>query len=163
VSTPTTALVSSGRAEALKGMFPAHPFTVPAGQVIYRFYDRTRATSPERGANGAWWFEFEHFQTIRHFAARHGHTLGYAARLFAAVLYEWSEVDGFVACKVVAPLSAWKGRGRQVASTGKDARDLPRMTPMQGPLEVYQLYVPAIGGADHSWSRALQLQSHGLA
>ena len=136
---------------------------IPAGQVIYRFYDATKALTPRLGANGPWWFEFEHFQTVKHFAARNGYTLGYAARLFAAILFEWSEVTAFVACRTTSPLSAWKGRGRQVLSSGKDTRDLPTMTPMQSIFEVYQLYVPGLEHAGPISNRALRVSSHGSA
>lgn len=155
--------VSDGRTKAMQGMSMVRPVVIPAGQVIYRFYDSTRAATPQSGADGGWWFEFESFQSIKHFAARNGYTLGYAARLFAAVLYEWSEVNAFVACRTVASMSAWKGRGKQVLSSGKDQRDTPTMTPMQSVLEVYQIYLPGIGGARSLLPRALQMQSHGSA
>src|SRR4051812_27684107 len=96
--------------------------------------------------NGPWWFEYESFQSIKHFAQRNGYSFSYAARLFAAILYQWSEVDAFVRCEVRQPLRVWKGRGKQVESTGQDGRDSPKMTPMQSVLEVYQLCIPGVGG-----------------
>ena len=138
--------VSAGYTAARSGMSLIRPFELMPGQMIYRFYDSSKAATPEAGANGAWWMEFESFQQIRHFALRHGYSFSYAARLFAAILYEWSEVNAFVRCRVTKPLKAFKGRGKQVESTGADARDLPRMTPMQSVLEVYQLYLPGVGG-----------------
>ena len=170
------------RAEAAKGLWPCehmiHPHTV-----LYRFVDTTR-TSPEAGADGAWWFEYEHFQTIKHFASRQGYSLGYSARLFAAILYEWSEVNAVVRAEAVAPLAAWKGRGKQVI-VGKDrplfhpeidARDLNRtpsslltgaggpliskMTPLQGPNEVYQLYVPGLGRPYHKFPSYFKYLGH---
>lgn len=156
-------LATTGHSKAMQGMSMTRPIVIPEGQVIYRFYDSARAPVPHLGADGAWWLEFEYFQAIKHFAARNGYTLSYATRLFAAVLYEWSEVNAFVACRTLAPLSAWKGRGKQILSSGKDARDLPTMTPMQSVLEVYQLYVPGLGGGGSLSAKALQVQSHGLA
>ena len=154
-------LATSGHAKAMQGMSMVRPVMIPVGQVIDRFYDVTKAPTAALGAQGDWWLEFEHFQTIKHFASRNGYTLSYAARLFAAILYEWSEVNGFVACRTIAPLAAWKGRGKQVRSSGKDARDLKRMTPMQSVLEVYQLYVPGLGGTTTLSREALQVQSFG--
>src|SRR5688572_4759750 len=122
-------LSASARPIAMAGMNTLRPFLIPVGQVIYRFYDTKRALTPDVGARGAWWLEYEHFQAIKHFGASHGYSLSYSARLFAAILYEWSEVDAFVACRVTSPLFAWKGRGKQVESTGKDGRDLAKMTP----------------------------------
>jgi len=136
---------SAGYATAREGMSMIRPVRLEAGQVLYRFYDATRARTPEEGADGAWWLEYEHFQTIKHFALQHGYTLSYAARLFAAILYEWSEVNACVRCELMHPLSAWKGRGRQVHASGKDARDGPTMTPMQSMLEIYQLCIPGLG------------------
>ena len=156
-------LAASGHALAMKGMSMLRPIVVPAGQVLYRFYDTARAATPRLGADGAWWLEFEHFQTIRHFALRHGYSLSYAARLFVAVLYEWSEINAVVAARTVVPLSAWKGRGKQMSSTGKDARDLPTMTPMQSVLEVYQLYLPGMGGHRSLSPQALEVHWHGIA
>jgi hypothetical protein len=149
---------------AAKGMWPKQD-EVHAGTYLYRFVDLNRATA--RGAaDGPWWFEYEYYQTIKHFAIRHGYSLGYAARLFAAILYEWSEVNAVIRAKVVkGPLMAWKGKGKQVEAVGSDARDVSsphgvlteqrgtdgqtphsrKMTPTQGPLEVLQLYIPGLG------------------
>lgn len=154
-------LIAGSRASALQGMSMTRQIVIPPHQVIYRFYDARRAAAPADGANGAWWLEFEHFQAVKHFAARHGYPFTYAARLFVAILYEWSEVNAFVSCRTTCALSAWKGRGKQVRSTGKDARDLPTMTPMQSVLEVYQLYVPGLGGPASLATQALQVHAHG--
>ena len=158
---------ASTRAAASLGLWP-HEHPVVAGTVLYRFMDTTYRM-PSKAADGPWWFEYEHFQTIKHFGERHGYSLGYSARLFAAILYEWSEVNAYVRAQVVVPLVTWKGKGKQIV-VGKDrplfnpeldARDINRtpagliterhpmrvskMTPMQGPNEVYQLYVPGLG------------------
>jgi hypothetical protein len=127
-----------------------------AGQVLYRFIDVTRCPGPRVGADGPWWIEFEAFQQIKHFGLRNGYSLDYSARLHAAILYEWSEVTGVVRAKLTQPLQAWKGRGKQVESKGRDARDLPKMTPMQGFLEIYQLFLPGIGGQDSLFPSAFQ-------
>jgi len=84
---------SAGYAKARAGMSLIRPIEIYPGQVLYRFYDSTRARTPEEGADGPWWLEFEYFQTVKHFALRHGYTMSYSARLFAAILYEWSEID----------------------------------------------------------------------
>jgi len=133
---------------------------IAPGQVLYRFYDSRRAPTPDMCANRPWWLEFEHFQTIKHFALQHGYDFGYAARIFAAILYDWSEVDSFVACRIMKPLSAWKGRGKQVQATGKDPRDLPKMTLTKRARDLSTLY-PGIGGNDSLASRIMQVQSHG--
>jgi hypothetical protein len=91
--------LSAGYAKAREGMSLNRPFEIPAGQVLYRFFDSNRARSPAEGAGGPWWLEYEHFQTIKHFALRNGYGISYAARLFAAILYEWSEVNAWVACE----------------------------------------------------------------
>lgn len=154
--------LSAGYAEAQKGMSMIRPFEIPRGQVLYRFYDTKGGRSPAQGADGAWWLEYEHFQTIKHFALRHGYSLSYAARLFTAILYEWSEVNAWVACEVTRPLHAWKGRGKQVESKEKDARDLPKMTPMQSILEVYQLVLPGVGGVASISHQVLKVVRHQL-
>ena len=150
---------SAGYATAREGMRMIRPVQIPRGQVLCRFYDASRARTPAEGSDGAWWLEYEHFQTIKHFALLHGYTLSYAARLFAAILYEWSEVNAFVRCEVMQPLAAWKGRGRQVSSSGKDERDLPAMTPMQSVLEIYQLCIPGLGRPGSVSTQALKVLS----
>jgi hypothetical protein len=140
--------LAASRFDAQQGLWP-HEVVIPKGTTLYRFVDSSRG--PVRAiADGPWWFEYDHFQTIKHFALRHGYSFGYAARLFAAILYEWSEVDAFVAAPTLEPLSVWKGRGKQVRPTGKNVRDVTAtMTPMQGALEVYQLFIPGLGRPFH--------------
>lgn len=152
---------NQGAVKAREGMSMIRPIELPKGTVIYRFYDSNRSTSPEDGARGAWWIEFEYFQQIKHFADQHGYSRSYAARLFAAILYEWSEVNAYVRCQVVEPLQAWKGRGKQVESKGKDARDLAKMTPMQSVLEIYQLCIPGLDGQFSVAPRALRIIDFG--
>jgi hypothetical protein len=98
--------------EAAKGLWP-HEYPINSRTVLYRFIDDTRA-APIAGADGPWWFEFEHFQAIKHFALRYGYRLGYAVRLFASILYEWSEVNAVVRAEVIVPVVAWKGKGKQI-------------------------------------------------
>lgn len=146
-----------GYQKAREGMVMIRPFEIQKGQVLYRFYDSNRARSPEEGADGLWWLEYEHFQTIKHFAFRHGYSISYAARLFAAILYEWSEVNAWVACEATEALHGWKGRGKQVSSTGKDVRDSTTMTPMQSVLEIYQIALPGVGGNSSIASKVLKV------
>ena len=167
--------------EAAKGLWP-HEYSISARTVLYRFIDITRAT-PTLAADGPWWFEFEHFQSIKHFALRNRLSIGYTARLFAAILYERSEVNAVVRAEVTVPLATWKGKGKQII-VGKDiplfkpeidSRDVNRtpsgliserspsgvskMTPMQGPNEVYQLYVPGLGRPHNQFSRYFKFLS----
>ena len=151
--------LSEGYKKAREGMSMIRPIEIPEGQVLYRFYDSNRARTPKEGADGAWWVEYEHFQTIKHFALQHGYTFSYAARLFAAILYEWSEVNAWVSCEVVKPLHAWKGRGKRVQSTGKDSRDTPIMTPTQSLLEIYQVVLPGVGGKASIASSVLRVMA----
>jgi hypothetical protein len=137
-------MVSGSMAQATAGMAMLRWHELNPGQVLYRFVDITRSPSARTAANGPWWMEFEAFQQIKHFGLSHGYPLEYSARLHAAVLYEWSEVSGYVRAEVRQPLVAWKGRGKPVASTGKDKRDLPTMTPMQSVNEIYQLFIPGV-------------------
>jgi len=144
---------------ASKGLWP-HEFEVQKGTVLYRFIDISKAPSVI-GADGPWWFEFDHYQQIKGFAQQHGYALGYCARIFAAILYEWSEVNAVVRAEVIdGPLKVWKGKGKQVEAKGTDTRDVAvqhgvltssvpqvsrKMTPMQGRLEVLQLFIPGLG------------------
>jgi hypothetical protein len=132
------------RHEAQAGMRFTREVQFPADVWLYRFYDSNKAPTPAGGAAGWWWFEYEHFQTIKHFALRHGYSLSYAARLFAAIAYEFSAVNALVVCRTKRPVAAWKGAGAQVRPNGKDPRDTSTWTPMQGMHEVYQVFIPGI-------------------
>ncbi len=142
------AYVLNAQLNARAGIINPRLINMNAGQVIYRFCDSTKAPTPSHAANGAWWMEFEYFQKIKHFAIQHDYSFSYAVRLFAAILYEWSEVDCYVRCEVTQPLRVLKGRGKKVTSTKSDPRDSETMTPMQNQLEIYQLFVPGFGGYD---------------
>lgn len=131
-------------AVAIRGIARPTLYTVPIGSKLYRFVDINRG--PHRvQANSPWWFEFEPFENVRQFAERHGYTLDYCARLFLAVLHEYSAITGFVAAIVVRPLKAWRGPGSVQYSSGRDPRDPPRMIPMQSINETYQLFIPGLG------------------
>jgi hypothetical protein len=180
---------------ASRGITP-HEHAVPTGTILYRFIDLSKGPSAQ-GADGAWWWEYEHYRTIETFAERNGYSLGYAARLFAAIFYEWSAINAVVRAEVVnGPLLTWKGVGKQVTlekydEKGKllpekrewwepkpDLRDLSiphgfltekweqpaqppstrRMTPMQGPLEVLQLFIPGLGRPHNKFSSFMKLK-----
>jgi hypothetical protein len=149
-------LFAASMEKALEGMAMLRRYDLRRGQVLYRFVDVTRSPSPQVAANGPWWLEYEAFQQVKQFGLRHGYSIDYSARLHAAVLYEWSEIGGYVRAEVVQPLVAWKGRGKQVAGTGKDARDLPTMTPMQSVNEIYQLFVPGMHRGTRLFGTALK-------
>ena len=154
------AFLDGSAAAAAHGMWP-RAYDLASWTVLYRFVSLTHSPSPRVAADGPWWFEYEGYQQIRTFAERNHYPLGYAVRLFAGILYEWSEVDAVVRAEVArGPLRAWKGRGKQVAAKRADPRDVAvrhgliterepsvsaRMTPMQGPLEVLQVYIPGLG------------------
>jgi hypothetical protein len=136
--------IAGSNLEAMRGISMLRTYDLVPGQIIYRFIDVTRSPGPIPAANGPWWMEFEAFQQIKHFGLRHGYSLDYSARLHQAILYEWSEVTGYVRAEVLQGLRCWKGRGKQVARAGSDPRDSSTMTPMQSVNEVYQLYIPGI-------------------
>jgi hypothetical protein len=148
--------VDALRVDALKGMMWLHSYDLVPGTILYRFVDLKRRGAPWAAADGPWWLEYEALQQIKHFGERYGYGLGYSARIHAAILYEWSDITGVVRAEVTRPLTAWKGRGQQVESSAKDSRDLPRMTPMQSVNEVYQLYIPGVGGSSSLLSSVMR-------
>lgn len=145
----------SSFAKAAEGMIPK-PYEIAPGTVLYRFIDLDKSPSVI-GANGPWWFEFEHFQSIRQWAEQHQYNLSYAARLFAAILYEWSNVNAYVRARVNTPLKVWKGQGIQVSAQDKDGNTIEKMTPMQGINTVYQLYIPGLGYPHQQFSQWMTL------
>lgn len=97
-------------------------------------------------------------------------------------------MNAVVRAEVTVPLVTWKGRGKQVIVGADrplfrreiDPRDVNRtrigliterhrpaiskMTPMQGPNEVYQLYVPGLGRPHSQFSRYFRfLNSENIA
>lgn len=129
--------------KAMSGIANPVDYSIPRGTKLFRFVDINRG--PHRVvANSPWWIEFEHFNNMEHFAKRGGYDLPYCARLFLAVLHEYSEVTGYVSAWTTLPLKAQKGRGKVQYSEKQDPRDPVRMIPMQGINEVYQLYIPGL-------------------
>ena len=128
---------------ALSGISNPIDYNIPRGTKLYRFVDINRG--PHRlVANGPWWFEFDYFIHMEKFAERHGYDLSYCARLFLAILHEYSQITGYVSARTTLPLKALKGRGSVQYSSGKNAKDPARMIPMQSINEVYQLYIPGL-------------------
>jgi hypothetical protein len=165
--------------KAMQGLQPRH-YVVPEGTYLYRFIDLGKGPA-SKGADGEWWFEYEHYNAITSFAARNGYSVGYVARLFAAILYEWSNVNAVVRARVIqGPLMVWKGPGKQVTARKSDPRDIAvrhgvitdrrdafdvagppptrRMTPTQGPLQVLQLYIPGLGHPHHKFADLMSIQ-----
>ena len=129
---------------AMEGISIPIDFDIPRGTHLYRFVDINKG--PHRVvANSPWRFEFQYFMQIEEFAERHDHDLAHCARLFLAVLHEYSEITGYVWAWTTRPLKAYKGRGSVQYSSGKDSRDSSRAIPMQSINEVYQLYIPGLG------------------
>ena len=109
------------RKEAAEGLWP-HDYSIAASVVLYRFVD-TRHCDEKQAANGKWWFEYEHFQTIKHWAERNNYPLGYAARIFGAVLYkDCPEINGFVVQDQSQPLSM-EGKGQTGWSQKSNGRE----------------------------------------
>jgi hypothetical protein len=175
--------IPGSREKAARGIsFPREHYIAgrgpkdPQGTKLYRFINVNGKGGgrypgrPEAGANGPWYFEYESFQKMKVFAERYDYPLGYAARLFAAVIFDWSDVDCYVVSEVTAakPLFAWKGRGKQIEMkhdpvTGRslaDPRDLATMTPMQQQWEVYQLYIPGLGFHEKEYDKWFKLAHH---
>jgi hypothetical protein len=134
---------------ALRGIAKPLLCTVPAGTRLYRFVNAGDLESTASQANRPWWFEYEPFQNMRHFAERNGHTLAYCARLFLAIRHQYkAEISGYVTARTTQSLRAWRGPGsvqyedKELAS---HPRDPDRMIPMQGINEIYQLCIPGLG------------------
>jgi hypothetical protein len=167
--------------EAARGLTP-HRYPIAQGTYLYRFIDLRKGPA-SKSADGPWWFEFEHYKTITTFAQRNGYSVGYTARLFAAILYEWSDVNAVVRARVVkGPLLTWKGPGKRVSASADPKKHDPRdvasphgvlterrgadgqppltrkMTPTQGPLQVLQLFVPGLGAPHHKFSSLMSLE-----
>lgn len=112
-----------------------------SGQFYYRFVDINRTPQPD-WADGSWWVDFETFRRMREFAEIGGQearlTLGYCARLFLAIAYEFSEVNGYVRALLTHPLDAFAGRGRPIRDGDARAQGMK----WRPPPDVMQLYIP---------------------
>jgi hypothetical protein len=147
--------VATGFIEARRGVLVPRPIVLKAGQVIYRFYDSKRAALPKHGAMGPWWIEDGYIKKMKQYASIRGFSLEYTARLFAAIADEWGEVDSLVQCQFKQPLKALIGRGKQLEGSQKDKRNLSTNHPLQNILEIYQLYLPGVGGFDRKLNSSL--------
>src|SRR6266498_1385220 len=87
-------LLNASRQAAYAGMSMVRVYDLSPRQVLYRFIDVTRCPGPRVGADRPWWFEFEAFQQIKHFALRNGYSLDYSARLHAAFFFKDTATTG---------------------------------------------------------------------
>ena len=139
-------LIGSGFHAALSGMDLAREFHLAPGAVLFRFIDADVSRSALMGADGPWWLESEHFMKLNHFALANGLPLSYVAQSLVSIHAEWREVNGFVRAEVIQSLKCWKGRGKQVVSSGKKKSRAKLAQIGSGP-EVSQVFIPGIGGA----------------
>ncbi len=140
------------RPHALRGISSPLKVKLPAGHFYFRFVNEAHSSKANQYVAGPWWFEFEQFHKIERFAKQHGYSLGYSARLHAAILYDWSEIKGLIRARLSNPLLAWRGPGKQIRSKVRDPRDQKKMTPMQSVHQVYQLYIPGLSEHRHPFS-----------
>jgi hypothetical protein len=130
--------------EATAGMWTIQRVHLALGQRIYRFGS---STSPDLWYAGAWWLRYEDYLKIRRSAETGETSLGYAARRFLALRYEWGgNVDVLVSGIVSPPLDAYAGRGR-VQDRFSPKPPPPGAFEWHPPADVMQLYVPGLG--DH--------------
>jgi hypothetical protein len=109
--------------EATAGMWTIQRVHLALGQRIYRFGS---STSPDLWYAGAWWLRYEDYLKIRRSAETGETSLGYAARRFLALRYEWGgNVDVLVSGIVSPPAGClrWARSGAgpvfpETASTG---------------------------------------------
>jgi hypothetical protein len=139
-------LIGKGFQASLPGMDLLREYHLGLGTMLYRFVQVTPGRPATMGADGPWWLEHGQFITLTHFALAHGMRLSAATLLFAATASEWSEVNGFVRAEVIQPLKCWKGRGKRVERPAKKTRGRVRAAPTAVGQDVYQLYIPGIGG-----------------
>lgn len=150
-------LIGKGFQASLPGMDLLREYHLGPGTVLYRFVQVIPGRPAIMGADGPWWLEHGQFITLTHAALVQGMTLSAAALLFAATASEWSEVNGFVRAEVTQPLKCWKGRGKRVERPPKKTRSRVRPTPIPVVQDVYQLYVPGIGGSSSLFPTAFSL------
>lgn len=126
---------------ATDGMWLVQRVHLPVGQRIYRF---ASTTSPDQWYAGAWWMRFEDFHRLRQRAETSNISLGYAARSFLAIRYEWrTKVNVLVSALVAAPLDAYAGRGRTQDRFSPGAPP-PGAYEWHPPTDVMQLYIPGL-------------------
>ena len=147
-------LIGTGFHSALSGMDLVKEYSVTPGTVLFRFIYADISRSPLMGADGPWWLESEHFMKLNHFALAKGLPLSQVAQSLVSTHAEWSEVNGFVRAEVIQPLKCWKGRGKQVVSSGKKGSRAKLAQTGSGP-EVSQLFIPGVGGVSSLFRTAL--------
>ena len=150
-------LIGKGFQASLPGLDLLREFQLAPGTVLYRFVQVTPGRPAIMGADGPWWLEHGQFITLTHTALVQGMTLSAAALLFVATASEWTEVNGFVRAEVTQPLKCWKGRGKRVERPAKKTRGRVRAAPIAVAQDVYQLYVPGIGGISSLFPTAFSL------
>jgi hypothetical protein len=134
---------------ARAGILMPRPVEVYPGQRLYRVTRQVYLDSDiNRTVDSPWWWEFEAWQQMKHFAARFGYSESYSVRLHGALAFKFNETaDAYVIAEALESLKAYKGRGKRMDAKVLDSQhkeDVAGWTPMQTVNEVYQLYVPGM-------------------
>jgi hypothetical protein len=136
------------------GMRAPRVITLHAGESLYHFASTQNyqgaAIPAGRWAAGPWWIKSHDYQKIVNESKRSGMTMGYTARVSAAIQQSYSRVDVVVEAMVVKDIMAFAGAGqkqhREMAPNGM-------YITMGGWNDVTQLYIPNI--ADRNGLTAL--------
>jgi hypothetical protein len=148
-------LLGASFSQALSAMDLVSEYQLTPGTVLNRFVYVDVRRTPLSGADGPWWLESDSFKRLQHMALANGLALSRAAGRLASTRGEWDEVNGYVQAEVVGPLKCWKGKGKQVPATahrrGRAHSVLPPVLQ-----DVYQLYIPGIGGKSSLFSTSLR-------
>jgi hypothetical protein len=161
VSSPSTLnahLMGSGFRQATTGIDMAREDQLSPGTTLFRFIYSDIRKSPISGADGPWWLEAESFKRLLHIALSRGILLSRLAGSLSAIRAEWNEVNGYVQAEVVGPLKCWKGNGKQLRDTTRK-RGRNRLAPVPVLQDVYQLYLPGVGGKGSLFSASLRYLS----
>lgn len=124
--------------EANKGMVWIRRIHLHPYQRYYRF--TSYSVGKEDRISGSWWFDYENYLNILDFAKRTDLSPGYAARLKAAITYEWSSVNCVVSALLKAPLDAYAGKGKEQIEEDQRA---PGRVYLPDP-QIMQLYIPGL-------------------
>jgi hypothetical protein len=148
-------LVGRGFQDANPALHLPQLIQISPNTVLFRFIYADMDRHTITGADGPWWMEADSFKRLVHSSLSHGLLLSGVAGRLAGVRTEWNEVNGYVQAEVIRPLKCWKGKGKQLPDTTK-RRVRTRSTPVPVLQDLYQLYIPGIGGKSSLFSASLR-------
>ncbi|WP_298464703.1 hypothetical protein [uncultured Erythrobacter sp.] len=128
------------------GIANPKPDVLSAGTTIIRF---SRGPFIDKLAGGEWWLDMAGNKLVESYADRHGYSIQEALSRLCAVPPEWNDMTLKVQFKTLAPLSVYRGFGKDAFYEERKTGHVKRgkVDSLDG-RKVEQLYIPGLNHPD---------------